>query len=494
MKDSSKTNQELLEENSTLKRRIKELERSESNHKLLVKKHRRDKENLRILIEHNPAAIALFDREMRYIAASRRYLIDYGLGEQTLVGRSHCDVFPELTDRLKEVHRRCLAGSIEKADEEPFLRADGRIDWVRWEVRPWYELGGGIGGIILFSEVITESKRAEEALLKSEEKFRKAFYTGPDAVNINRLEDGMYVSINPGFTRITGYAEEDIIGKTSIELNIWDNIEDRQRLVAGLKKDGEVTNLETAFRMKSGDIRYGLMSASMIDLNSVPHILSITRDITDRKRAEELVRTLSSRQEALLDAVPEIIMEVDNNKVYTWANSVGVEFFGEDVIGKEATFYFEGEQETYDIVAPLFNGAEDVIYVESWQRRKDGEKRLLAWWCRVLKDESGQVTGALSSARDITEHEHAEETLRKSEERFRAIFLITPWTGIYQSTSNELVNQCNKAFQQDVRLRIPDLKKSLTTVMNIGDQMYENPDDRKKAVGIFKEMGHTKKL
>ena len=83
------------------------------------------------------------------------------------------------------------------------------------------------------------------------------------------------------------------------------------------------------------------------------------------------------------------------------------------MIGKEAAFYFEGEQDIYGIVRPLFNGAEDIIYVESWQRRKDGEKRLLAWWCRVLKNESGQVTGALSSARDITDRKLAEEEIKK---------------------------------------------------------------------------------
>lgn len=131
------------------------------------------------------------------------------------------------------------------------------------------------------------------------------------------------------------------------------------------------------------------------------------------RAGEEKLRALSLRQEAILAAVPEIIIEVDNNKVYTWANSPGREFFGEDVIGKEAAFYFEGEQDTYETIRPLFNGDEDIIYLESWQRRRDGEKRLLGWWCRVLKDESGQVTGALSSARDITEFKQMEEKMHK---------------------------------------------------------------------------------
>ncbi|MCX6566493.1 MAG: PAS domain S-box protein [Candidatus Aminicenantes bacterium] len=132
------------------------------------------------------------------------------------------------------------------------------------------------------------------------------------------------------------------------------------------------------------------------------------RFLRERLASERHLRALSSRQEALLASLPEIIMEVDQNKVYVWANQPGLDFFGEDVIGKEAAFYFEGEQDTYQKVSPVFNGTEDVIYVESWQRHRDGQKRLLAWWCRTIKDPEGNVTGALSSARDITEERQAE--------------------------------------------------------------------------------------
>jgi PAS domain S-box-containing protein len=135
---------------------------------------------------------------------------------------------------------------------------------------------------------------------------------------------------------------------------------------------------------------------------------------TRQELAAEL-RTLTSRQEAILAAVPEIIMEVDCNKVYTWANRVGVEFFGEDVIGKEAVSYFIDGQDVYGKVQPLFDGDDSVVYVESYQRRKDGEKRLLAWWCRVLKDAHGHVTGALSTAHDITERKRLEEQLRQAQ-------------------------------------------------------------------------------
>ena len=126
----------------------------------------RSEQVLRLFVEHTPAAVAMFDRKMTYIVASHRYLVDYDLGAQDVTGRSHYEIFPEIPERWKEIHRRCLAGAIEKAAEDPFPRASGKLDWVRWEIRPWYERAGEIGGIILFSEIITERKQTEEEIRK----------------------------------------------------------------------------------------------------------------------------------------------------------------------------------------------------------------------------------------------------------------------------------------------------------------------------------------
>ena len=147
----------------------------------------------------------------------------------------------------------------------------------------------GLQGVV---HDITDRKLAEEALRESEEKFRKAFTTSPDSININRLNDGMFVSINQGFARLMGYTEEDILGKTSIEINIWYDLNDRIKLMEGLKKDGVVENLVARFCSKTGEIKHGMMSASIIELNGVKHILSITRDITERTLLEEQLRQM----------------------------------------------------------------------------------------------------------------------------------------------------------------------------------------------------------
>jgi len=141
---------------------------------------------------------------------------------------------------------------------------------------------------------ITERKRAEEALRESENLFRLTFKSSPDAINLNRLDDGLYVDINDGFTKITGYTRADVLGDTSLTLNIWNDLADRQQLVQELLKKGFVENLETQFRRKDGKLITGLMSARVISLNGVPHIISISRDISERKALEEEKKKLQN--------------------------------------------------------------------------------------------------------------------------------------------------------------------------------------------------------
>jgi PAS domain S-box-containing protein len=186
-----------------------------------------------------------------------------------------------------------------------------------------------------------------------------------------------------------------------------------------LRSDDQVIGL-----LQLNDSRQGMFTPDLIDfLEGIGTSVGIA---FARRQAAQALRALTVRYEATLAAVPDIIMEVDRDKVYTWGNEAGLRFFGEDVVGREAAFYFEGEQDTYDVVQPLFNGSDDAIYVESWQRRQDGAKRLLGWWCRTLRDAGGDVVGALSTARDISEHRQAEEAVRRSQAELAAIFDSAP--------------------------------------------------------------------
>ncbi len=141
--------------------------------KKMEKALREREERLRLFIEHAPASLAMFDREMRYISVSRRWLNDYRLGERNLIGLSHYEVFPEISEKWKGMHRRALAGEVIRNEGDRFVRADGSVQWLRWELRPWRDEKGAVAGIVIFTEDITARKEAEASLQKWNENLER---------------------------------------------------------------------------------------------------------------------------------------------------------------------------------------------------------------------------------------------------------------------------------------------------------------------------------
>lgn len=129
---------------------------------------------LDLFVEHAPAAIAMFDRQMAYLAASQRWIEDFGLAGQEVIGRSQYEISPEIPERWREAHRRCLAGATERAEAELFERADGAAQWLRWEMLPWREAAGTIGGILVFCEDISELYQQRIDLAQAKEQAETA--------------------------------------------------------------------------------------------------------------------------------------------------------------------------------------------------------------------------------------------------------------------------------------------------------------------------------
>jgi PAS domain S-box-containing protein len=265
-----------------------------------------------------------------------------------------------------------------------------------------------------------------EALRESEERFRKAFVLSPDSININRLQDGLYVSVNNGFTRIMGYTADEVIGKTSLELNIWVDPQDRKALVDGLKKNGEVENLEARFRAKNGEIIYGLMSASLLELNGVPHLINITRDVTERKQTMDALKLRESYLTAIIENQPGLIWLKDLDGRFlavngSFARSCGKET-PEELLGKMdsdvwpaelAEKYETDDAEVIKLKTPMH--FEESIFDQ-------GQTKWFETFKTPILNETGRVIGTTGFARDITGRRSAEDALRESEARFRTLF------------------------------------------------------------------------
>ena len=190
----------------------------------------------------------------------------------------------------------------------------------------------------VISVEIEERRRAEAALRASEVRFRTAFQTSPDAIAIIRLEDGRYLDVNEGFTTLTGYSQAETVGNSTLGIDFWHDPQDRQKVYAEVQNQGVVTNLETRFRRKDGVLRTGLLSARLIFLNDLPHILYIIRDIEDRRRAENALLESESRYRSLFESNRSVMLLVEpSSDEIVDVNPAAYEYYGytrENLIGK----------------------------------------------------------------------------------------------------------------------------------------------------------------
>lgn len=261
---------------------------------------------------------------------------------------------------------------------------------------------------------ITEQKKSEAKLKESEEKFFLAFNSSPDAVNINRLEDGLYVDVNGGFTELTGFTEDDVRGKTSSDLNIWCDPADRQRLVQCLKKEGYCENLEANFRRKDGSVTTALMSARVISLNNVPHIISITRDISKLRTIEREVFEQKLLFETMFNAIDDGVVITDTHRKILFANKGMAKTFGydpEELQGKTTEMLYAGPEIYQFTGKTVYNKdavPKDRLYVTAY-KDKSGKEFPGETFGVKLYDQDNVWIGNLGIMRDVSKRQKAEE-------------------------------------------------------------------------------------
>jgi PAS domain S-box-containing protein len=249
---------------------------------------------LKLFVEHAPAAIAMLDAQMNYISASRRFLADYDLGDQDIIGRSHYEVFPEIPERWKEIHRRCLMGATEQCDEDPFQRTSGKLDWIRWEIRPWFEQTDKIGGIIIFSEVITGQKIAAQALHESEKKFRDLFHKHAAVKLLIDPDTGNIVEANEAAERFYGWSLEQLRRMRIQDINTLSH----EQVKAELNKviERQCIHFEFRHRLADGSVRDVEVFSSSIDINGKVLLHSIIHDITERHNLERQLQQVQKME------------------------------------------------------------------------------------------------------------------------------------------------------------------------------------------------------
>lgn len=278
---------------------------------------------LALFIEHAPAALAMFDREMRYLSASRRWMRDYGLSD-SVVGRSHYDVFPEIGEDWKAVHRRALAGETVRVEQDRFVRADGTVQWLRWEVRPWTFESGVIGGIVVVSEDITERVAAEHALAEANALYKSLVDQIPAGI-FRKDAAGRYVFVNEEFLELVQAQESDYLGRTLDEIAVSARRREGENAAARalvkvasganshherIMATGETIRVEEVWPQGDGVIRYYLAVKTPVfgAEQKIVGSQGVLFDITPLKRAEAALSESEARFFAAFQASPVAVV------------------------------------------------------------------------------------------------------------------------------------------------------------------------------------------
>lgn len=418
-----------------VKEQTKELDRSEERYRRIVETANEgiweiDASRITIFVNENMARIL-------------------GYAPEEMIGRPIESFMAEdeLSDHEYRMEKRFKGKS--EIYERRYVHKNGGVVHVHVSAKPIMDDVGNVIGSFGMASDITERKKAEEAVRASEELLRLIFMNSPDSSTIARLADGVLVDVNDGFVRLSGYSREEVIGKSVREVGLWNSEDDWRNQRDLLAECGSYDNVQGTFRRKDGSVSQGLISAKVIELYGEPHVISTTRDLTDRIQTEEALRESEERLRQIFMTSPDsnVINRLEDGKI-TDVNegfTRGAGFSREEAIGRspmELGLWHKEEQNL-----ELNNELREKGFYENKVvefRRKDGRVVTSLISARVM--ELSGVPHIISSARDISARLQAEEAVRESEERLREIFLSGPdSSSIVRLRDNRFVD-VNEAF------------------------------------------------
>jgi diguanylate cyclase (GGDEF)-like protein/PAS domain S-box-containing protein len=395
------------------------------------------------IIDHMNSGIAVHDKDLNYIYVSKRYLDQYKLTED-IIGRHHYEVFPDLPQKWRDVHQRVLQGEVVKADRDPFPRADGTIDITRWECRPWYDNQGNIGGIIVYTEVITDFIEIEQELTRSNELLETVITNVPIGLAVMApppTPDFLY--INDRFYDIFGI--DDAIKQ---EHNIWERLyadptlreTERKRFFDDLAAAGGASVTWTDEpRIKNGEIvQYLTITATPMPASNL--LVVMVDDTTARKQLELSLEEKAydyfvqkTESEATLMAIGDAVISTDGEGIITAFNDIAVELTGyqkDEAVGHPfcEIFVIIGE----DTGEPLPCPVREVIETKRTTHlqnhtiliTKEGEHRIIEDSAAPIHNQDGEMIGVILVFRDVTEQ-------KKKQEEIRYLSLHDHLTGLY---------------------------------------------------------------
>ena len=459
---------------------------------------------LRLLIKHSPVAVAMVDRQMRYLQVSDRWIQDYQLTITHLEGKSHYDIFPETPQSWKIIHQRCIQQGIsESCEEELFLRQNGEEIWIRWEIQPWFEANNTVGGLVMFTEVINDRIQARRALeklnaelelrvesrtrqLKQQNTFRQQI--------LENMSEGLcvcesieaypysYVSVwNPRMVEITGYTQTDI-NAIGIYQCLGPSVETPQAIQEHLRQLYEQPIVQKAWNItrRDGQIRWIEVSTSFLseDRGTIQKVLAVIQDITDRRMAALQLQESESRYRAIFNQVAVGINQTSPSGRFMRANQAFCNMLGytQDEL-LELTYAdithpedFADHQVTYQ---QLMDGAIPFYLHEKRYRHRDGHYIWTQVALSVLHNAKGELISDVAVVVSIEERKAAEQLLQNLNQALEQRIEERTQELRQAKEAAELANRAKSTFLANMS---HELRTPLNVILGYAQILSRNPD------------------
>jgi PAS domain S-box-containing protein len=385
----------------------------------------RAEENYRELVALAPIGIYQATRQGRLISANVALarILGYDSPDELLPLDMQADIYFDAADRPR------LLGELERVGrasrpEIRLKRKDGTPVWVQIEARAVRAASGAFEQLEGFVHDIDQRRRTVEELRESEERFRRSFSASPVAMTLSEWQTGRIIDANEVFVRMLGYDREGLIGRTSIELGLWPDVTERERMVKAIEAGLSFREREVRFRSRSGEILHVLDSVEPLQLGGERVLLSVFQDVTERKRAEVALRASEERYRLLFENSPLPMWVFDNDTLaFLAVNQAACRRYGYS-LDEFLSMTIKDIRPSEDVPALLPNReAEGSGFQRSgiWRhRKKDGTLMNAEVMSApfVFDGRSAQLVLSI----DVTDRLSAEEGMRKSEERFRKLF------------------------------------------------------------------------
>ncbi len=402
----------------------------------------------------NPLVIVAEDGEILLLNKVWEEITGYSNAEIPNIDRWTELAYGERKDAVKEGIEKLFqaAGRVEEGEFTIRTKSGERRVW-DFSTAPLGAAKDGRKTIISQAKDVTDKKKTENELKKSEELFFKAFEGNPSFLTISSAATGKFIAVNAALENLTGYSKEELIGKSAAEINLWTDESLLSQLRRQTIETGSYSNKEIKIRTKSGSVKTGVASAQLIDFGGEKCILTSGLDLTDKKRIEEALRESEALYRAVSEHSNNAICIVDENARITWVNpqmSVVSGYPAARLAQSESFVEFLAPESVEFVVGNFMKFVAGEPYEKSYKFyfiRSDGSKRLLQKYMTDYVDRNG-ARNLIISMTDITEAEAAEKFLKESERKFAALFKASPLAVILTRASDNVFLEANEAFKR----------------------------------------------